>query len=249
MQLPINSSTPVRGLSRIAIAGFVLAGVAGCADLTTSPTQAKSRAFAPGRGPSLDYDGPSRFAGFRSTTFTLTSAGGSFDIGDVYTLRVPANAVCVLDSAYGEDAWDQPCTTLADGDSVSVTATYGFVGSGPVVDFWPDLRFEPNQQVTLSTDVFAPLLTTFRDFFETNPEWLQYFGIYYTRDFGTTRVADAAIDPTLRTHINLASGRVWRRVKHFSGYSQASGKACEPSPNDPDCIAIPTPVIESSIRP
>lgn len=247
MQLPITS-TPMRGLSRIAIAGFALAGVASCADLTTSPPQATARGFALGAGPSLDYYGPSRFTGFRSTRFTLTSAGGWFDIGDVYTLRVPANAVCVLDSDYGEDSWEKPCTTLADGDSLRITATYGFVGSGPVVDFWPDLRFDPNKTVTLSTDVFASTLTGYRDYFEANPDKLQYFGIYYSRDFGTTRVADAALDSSLRTHIDLRSGRVWRRVKHFSGYSQASGKACEPSPDDPDCIALPEPIIESSIR-
>lgn len=226
----------MRGFSRFVIAALAI-GAAGCSDSATSPR------LAPSERPSLDYDGPLRLIGTRTTTFKLTAEGGSFDIGGIYTLKVPANAVCVLGSSYGPGTWDSPCETLAPGETIQITARYGFAG-GPVVDFSPDIRFSPNAQVTLSTDLFKPTLTTFRSMFAANPEWLRFFGIYYSRDFGVTRASDAAFDSSLRTHIDLRTGVVWRRVKHFSGYNQASGKPCEPSPDDPDCIAIPEPMID-----
>ena len=235
----------MRGFSRFVIAGCAVAAIAGCSDSTTSPREATSREVAPGDRPSLDYTGPSRFGGFKTATFTLTDAGGTYKIGDLYTLTVPADAVCAPGSSYGPDTWDSPCATLNHKQSVQVTATYGFSNGGPVVDFSPDLRFSPKTEVTLSTMLFAPVLTSYRGFFAANPWALRYFGIYYTPDLGQTTVVDAALDPSLRTHIDLESGAVWRRVKHFSGYNQASGKACDPSPDDPDCVAIPSPVIEN----
>jgi hypothetical protein len=227
----------MRGFSRFVIAALAI-GVVGCSDSATSPR------LAPGDRPSLDYDGPLRFGGLRTTTFKLTASGGSFDIGSIYTLNVPANAVCVVGSSYGPGTWDSPCETLAPGQSIQITARYGFTGGGPVVDFSPDIRFAPETEVTLSTDLFAPTLTMFRGLFAANPEWLRYFGIYYSSDFGATRQVDAAFDASLRTHINLRTGLVWRRVKHFSGYSQTSGQPCEPSPDNPDCVVIPSPMVD-----
>ena len=54
------------------------------------------------------------------------------------------------------------------------------------IDFSPALRFSPNAQVTLSTDMYAPLLTSFRPLFAANPSLLRYFGMYYTPDLGAT---------------------------------------------------------------
>jgi hypothetical protein len=234
----------MRGFSRFVIASAAIAAIAGCSDSTTSPREATVRDIAPGDGPSLDYNGPSRFYGFKSASFTITAAGGTFAIGDLYTLVVPANAVCVPGSSYGPGTWDQPCTTLKEGQSVKITATYGFANSGPVVDFGPELRFAPSTQVTLSTSLFAPVLTLFRGYFQANPSALKYFSIYYTPDLGNTRVSDAALDPSLTTHINLKTGVVWRRIKHFSGYNQASGLACDVTLGDPDCKPNPAPIVD-----
>ena len=231
----------MRGFIRIVIAGAAIAA-AGCSDWATAP--GSGRNIAPSGRPSLDYDGPMLFGGLRTVTFTLTSAGGTFSIGDLFALRVPANGVCALNSDYGSTAWDSPCARLADGDSVQVTATYGFSYGAPVVDFSPDLRFAPDANVTLSTDVYSQILTTFRSFFDGNAWALRYFGINYTSDLGETATADAATDSTLVTHINLWTGTVWRRVKHFSGYSVATGKACEVTEGDPDCVEAPAPLIE-----
>jgi hypothetical protein len=31
---------------------------------------------------------------------------------------------------------------------------------------------------------------------------------------------------------------VWRRIKHFSGYSLSSGAPCEDTAGDPDCVVM-----------
>jgi hypothetical protein len=54
-------------------------------------------------------------------------------------------------------------------------------------------------------------------------------------------VADYLSDPSLVTHVDLNTGTVWRRVKHFSGYLMGSGESCEPSPDFPECIAVDGP--------
>jgi len=234
----------MRGNIRSLIAVAAIAAIAGCSDSATSPSDATSRTLAPGDRPSLDYNGPSRFGGFRTTTFTLTSSGGKFEVGDLYTIRVPANAVCSLNSSYGAGTWDSPCTTLKSGQSIKVTATYGFANGGPVVNFSPDLRFSPSSQVTIESDMFAPILTGFRWYYESNPSALRYFGVYYTENLGETGRAESSFDQTMVSHISLKTGLVWRRIKHFSGYNVTSGLACDPTPSDPNCIEGDAPRVD-----
>src|ERR1700755_2024788 len=119
----------MRGILRslIAVAAVAaVAAIAGCSDSATGPSDATPRIAAPGDRPSLDYSGPLSFGGFQTTTFTLTPDGGSYNVGNIYTIRVPANAVCSLNSGYGPDTWDSPCQTLQAGQSITVTAQYGF---------------------------------------------------------------------------------------------------------------------------
>jgi hypothetical protein len=218
--------------------------LAACSDAGTSPRSGDVRSAVPADRPSLDINSSSRFWGFRTTTFTLTSAGGTYQIGDFYTLNVPANGVCSLSSSYGPDTWDSPCTTLGDGETITVTATYGITSNGPSVDFSPALRFSPNAQTTLSTSLYSNVLTSASNYFASHPSALQFFGMYYEANLGSSLVTDAALDPSLVTHVNLSTGIVWRRVKHFSGYSVATGLACDPSPDNPDCVEGPPPIID-----
>jgi len=202
------------------------------------------RALSPGGVPTLDVT--PTFSSWCVTTFTLTSAGGKFSTGDgLYTLVFPANSVCdPATSSYGPGTWDQPCTTLADGQSVTVTATYGFTGHGLSVDFSPALRFNPKTEVRISTGVYAPILTLFSSYFAANPSSLHFLGIYYAPDLSSAGTTDAAFDSSLITHVNLTTGLVWRRVKHFSGYNVTTGLPCNPSPDDPDCVDDGGPLIE-----
>ena len=238
--------TNMAGLStRSAVVVAVVAAltIGGCSESTAPTSLPRGISVRPDGRPDLR---PSAFfGGPRTTTFTVTAAGGSFDVG-IFTVNFPANSVCDPDvSSYGPGTWDSGCATLGDGQSVTVKATYGFtLGGGPVVDFTPALRFNPKTTVTISTDVYAPVLTYFRNYWLGNPDALRYFGVYYTPDFGTTAFTDAGRDGSLATHVNLTTGIVWRRIKHFSGYNISSGLPCDPSPDDPDCIDDGGPKID-----
>ena len=221
--------------SAVVVAVVAALTIGGCSE-STAPTSLP-RGISVGADGRPDLRPSSFFGGPRSTTFTVTAAGGSFDVG-LFTVNFPANSVCDPNvSSYGPGTWDSGCTTLGDGQSVTVKATYGFtLAGGPVVDFSPALRFNPKTTVTISTDAYALVLTYFRNYWLSNPDALRFFGMYYTPDFGATGLTDAGRDASLVTHINLTTGLVWRRIKHFSGYNISSGLPCDPSPDDPDCI-------------
>jgi len=237
----------MRPYIRCVVAATIAAGLAACSDSSTAPSESVTRMLVPDGAPSLDLS--SHGWGYRTTTFTLTALGGTYNIGDgFYTLFVPANAVCRLTSSYGPGTWDSPCATLGHNESITVTATYGFSSSGPVVDFTPELRFSPSAQVNLATSLYAPILTAAHNYFTQHPSALQFFGMYYVPSFGAKIVTDAASDPSLVTHVNLATGLVWRRIKHFSGYNVATGLACDPSPDNPDCVEVP-PIVEQGQQP
>jgi hypothetical protein len=223
------------------VAAVCAVGLLACSDTSTAPT-GRATPMASADRPSLDLGGQSHWSS-RTTSFTLTSAGGSFDVGGFFTLNVPADGVCSLTSSYGPGTWDDQCATLGPDESITVTATYGFSGSGPVVDFSPELRFSPNAQVTLSTSLYSSILTLGASYFSQHPSALGFFGMYYVPALGAGLVTDAASDPSLVTHVNLTTGLVWRRIKHFSGYNVATGLACTPSPDDPDCVEVP-PVVD-----
>ena len=232
------------GLSVAGVA--VLAGLStSCSDSTTVPDRSVVRHEPVTGAPTLDLNSGSLFSGTRSTTFTVTSAGGRFQIGNSYWVTFPANSICdPSTSSYGPGTWDDPCATLPDGQSVTITATYGFTTSGYGVDFQPALRFNPNTKVTIATSAYSFALTFFADYFAANPSALHFLGIYYAPSLDGSAQTDAGRDASLVTHVNLSTGIVWRRIKHFSGYNVYSGLPCDPSPDDPDCIDDGGPVID-----
>jgi hypothetical protein len=228
------------------IASVAVAAVVGCSDSATSPRDASTRALSPGGVPTLDFSTSLLFSNYRTATFTVSDDGGKFSIGDgLYTIVFPSNSVCdPATSSYGPGTWDLPCQTLQDGQSVTITATYGFTKNGLSVDFSPALRFNPSTEVRISTGIYAPVLTTFSSYFAANPSALHFLGIYYAPDLNSDGTTDAAFDYSLITHVNLTTGLVWRRVKHFSGYSVTTGLPCDPSPDNPDCVDSGGPIVE-----
>ena len=190
--------------------------------------------------PAFDYSGGGRFHfGDVKTSFTVTPAGGSFAINRLVTVDFPAGSICDPDlSSYGAGEWENACATLTH--AITITATTRLTGNGVAVDFQPDLRFSPDKQVTLSTDLFSSTLRANRGYFRAAPASLQRLTFLYSPSLNATAVADYVADPSLATHVDLESGRVWRRVKHFSGYVQGSGAACNPTAGDPDCVPTHT---------
>lgn len=211
---------------------------AACGESATSPTSARPKALSP-NAPVFDYTATSSSLGFYQQDIVVTPAGGTFNVGGLYSLNFPANSVCDPSrSTYGPTEWDNPCTTLDDGQAVKITATISLTASGLAVDFSPALRFSPATQVTISTNIFAPVIKANRDFFAKNPSALNPLAILYAPSLGVTGSSDYARDASIITHVDLTSGLIWRRVKHFSGYSMTTGEACEPAPDNPDCVEV-----------
>ena len=227
------------GLLRKLTIGAAALAVLGCSDSALSPNSANSRSLAPGGAARLDLDPAYSFSGLSTTTITLTSAGGTYSIGNgLFTIKIPSNAVCdPALSTYGDGTWDSSCTTLVSGQSLSVTVTYGFTGTNVLVlDVSPGIRFNPHSVVTLGTMAYASSILANATYYASNQQALHYFGMYYTPDLGATSYTDAGKDNSLITHVNISTGLVWRRVKHFSGYNILTGLPCDPSPDDPNCV-------------
>jgi hypothetical protein len=62
------------------------------------------------------------------------------------------------------------------------------------------------------------------------------WGIFYSGTIDGHPVDDASVDPSIDTIIDFSTGRISRRVKHFSGYSIMTGAECTVSPDDPFCV-------------
>ena len=226
----LSSALPIAGAAVLAVWSI------SCSDSATAPSGSRLR-NAPAGTPSLDWNSGSLFGGQKSTSFTVTSAGGTFQVGGLYALYFPPNSICdPSTSTYGPGTWDDPCDTLDNGQSVTITATYGFSSSGLTIDFSPALRFNPATKVIFATTAYANSITSNADYYAANPSALHFLGIYYSPKLGTAAQTDAGRDRSLITHVNLNTGLVWRRIKHFSGYNVYTGLPCDPSPDDPDCI-------------
>jgi hypothetical protein len=235
-----SKALPVTGAAVLAVLSI------SCDQSTTVPSAPRLKTISADK-PSLDYNSGALFDGVRTTSFTVTSAGGTYTIGGLYALNFPANSICdPATSSYGPGTWNDPCTTLADGQSITITATYGFTTSGFTIDFTPALRFNPNTKVLIATNVYANAITSNADYYAANPSALHYLGIYYSPQLSGQAQTDAGLDGSLVTHVNLKTGIVWRRIKHFSGYNIYTGLPCDPSPDDPDCIDDGGPNVDGS---
>ena len=167
--------------------------------------------------------------------FDITPDGGTIALGDRFTLDFPANAVCdPSSSSYGLGHWDEDCTATTR--TISVTAKVWVSDTRVLVDFSPSLRFAPSANVTISTDLLAPILA---GRFDLPSAALGKYELMYTPDFGNSGQRETSVDPTVKTHIDLNTGRVWRRLKHFSGYYTTYGEPCTPAyEGDPNCVWV-----------
>jgi hypothetical protein len=168
--------------------------------------------------------------------FTLSPHGGRAHVRG-FTVTYPADAVCdPAVSTYGPTEWDEPCTTLTD--PITVTARFWSDNGIAQSEFSPDIRFNPEKTVTLST-IISAAKGLVGNFF-TQP----IFSIGFTRRVDEVRyfIDDAATDGRLATSIDFTTGKVSRTIQHFSGYFVQWGTIwCEDGSelNDPLCIDAP----------
>jgi hypothetical protein len=216
-------------------ARFLLTGAAVIAVSSCSP----DRAAAPGY-PTVNGSSVLRALIVAQTVdFVIPASGGSIDLLGAYTLTFPEGAVCDPSAAdtqtgYANQDWDAPCT-VATGD-VAVRAVLKWSNGKLYADFQPALRFVADKRVTIGTSLLAGAVQEQNESGEMRGWSIQYtFGIDQVGYF------DALNDASLRTVVVGSTGRVYRRIKHFSGYLAHVGEAfvpCDPTEGNPLCVWV-----------
>ncbi|MEP7000056.1 MAG: hypothetical protein ABI969_06240, partial [bacterium] len=124
-------------------------------------------------------------------------------------LSMPAGSICHLGtSGYGAAYWDKGCAPQTAPLLLTITIKHAS-SSHPSINFYPSMRFNPAKNVQLY--MYAPNVS------KTDAKnWL----MLYCPDNSSSRCVDeSAVDPSLVTYIDYTSNVLFRRVKHFSGYS------------------------------
>lgn len=132
----------------------------------------------------------------------------SFNLGPNH-LDIPAGGICALGkSGYGEKFWDKPCTP--ENSPLALTVIIKNASSAhPSIDFFPAMRFNPKKTVQLY--MYAPRVSR-----EDAKNWQ----MFYCPDHGGC-FDESLTDASLATNIDYANNVLFRRVKHFSGYTVA----------------------------
>jgi hypothetical protein len=203
-------------------------GDAGISSPPASATTPVSMMLAPDGAPSLSLSGLS--PANTSADFTVTSKGGTFFVGN-HAVIFPDRAICdPATSGYGPGTWDSPCEVTKE--AVTVHAEVRTSKTGTWIEFSPNLRFAPAKSAKdyVWLVMYNPSVRGATD--------LSKFAILYASSFGATGVDESVDDPTLRTYVDTRAGLTTRRVKHFSIYTNSSGRSCDPA-TEADCTPVP----------
>ena len=202
-------------LRSVAIATAFVA-VTNCSETATSPSSANSST------PSFNRSGPGGHG--QSDRFLAGGASGSsvvpnFTLDGGSYIQFPNGSVCQIGvSGYGTSVWDATCQTNKGPVQISWTSSTTKSGHSRY-DFNPPMRFVPGHTVMLY--IYDPVAAN-------NPNSV----IVYCNDLNIC-VDEGKNDPSLVTGHNPATGYIFRRIKHFSGYATSVGGDCDPS--DPTC--------------
>jgi hypothetical protein len=124
-------------------------------------------------------------------------------------LSMPAHSVCHLGiSNYGPKFWNKPCVP----QTLPVTLTViirNASSANPSVDFEPAMRFSPDKTVQLF--MYAPQVSR-----DDAKNWVMKYCPTYGNCFD-----ESLTDASLATSIDYNNNVLFRRVKHFSGYTVA----------------------------
>lgn len=208
------------------IAGIALI-VSGCRDTAAPPSSEPLATLVPVADMSFSsIVSSTEGANASEITFTFSQAAGSTQLGE-FTLTWEANSVCERDnSGYGWEFFRKACQS--ENEDIEMTAKVWTEAGRTYVDFYPDIRFSPDKNVTLSVtrdEIIGRRL---------NKKLMLKYNIYYTHRIGDTRyfIDEAWFDPEQRTHFDTNTGLVWREIRHFSGFVIRTGYD-ETTPVDP----------------
>lgn len=219
------------------LVGAAAALVVACRDSSVAPVRSAT-VLSAAASPSLSASASNQNHTLLGT-LELSPNGGTYHVGD-FDIVVPAGAVCdPAVTKYGPRYWDEDCVPAQRSITVNVIARK--LGQRVSVDFEPDLRFRPSAGwVVIQTSAYTGLLTSaaVRQQSPQSP-YFENFSILYVPTRGRSQINEARTtgDQSMMTHVDLRSGLVWRRVKHFSGYLVTAGQKCDPT-TDPTCSLV-----------
>ena len=181
-----------------------------CSGEVTAPVAAPPRAIE-ARSMFVPSASAKALIGVADGTYAVTfdpSHDQSFSLGPNH-LDIPANAVCnLVTSGYGQAYWNHGCSP----QTLPVTLTVvikNAASSNPSVNFYPAMRFNPDKNVRLF--MYAP---------NVSPTDAKNWLMFYCPDLGKC-VDESLTDSALTTYIDYSNNVLFRRVKHFSGYTVA----------------------------
>ena len=170
--------------------------------------------------PSAAISSPSMFApssaakslvGVSDGTYAVTvdpTQDQSFNLGPNH-LDIPAGGICnLVRSGYGPKYWDKPCAPQTAPLELTVVIKNAS-SEHPSIDFFPAMRFNPKKTVQLY--MYAPHVSR-----DDAKNWQ----MLYCPDKGGC-FDESVTDKSLVTAIDYANNVLFRRVKHFSGYTVA----------------------------
>ena len=201
------------------VLSFTIAGaLAACSDTSTAPQQiAAAPVQTAGRQGSMQD-----LSGTDTIRFTVTidpSVNTTYNLGAGNSLFFPAGSLCALNSSYGKNEWDKPCVKATSAVDVNVKVWLNRYGKARV-DFDKHVRFVP----TLNPAQFVML-----QFTDLQASLNPFISILYcpgqSGDSGSNSCYDESRnDVSLVTVRDPLTGKLTRRIKHFSGYNVAAGE-------------------------
>jgi hypothetical protein len=166
-----------------------------------------------------DAVGPTTRGALNDTLVTVlqvnTAKQASFNIEGTHKILFPAGSICDLQkSSYGVDEWQRPCTPATGVVTVTARSWYDSAGH-PQMDFSPRMRFDPAADA---------VVLTLKDKHDVSGG----FSILYCPDGGGACYDESVSDSTLVTYRDPHNGKLYRHIRHFSGYNIASGRSAIP---------------------
>ena len=196
-------------LRRFAVLAVALLLGACSADSTTAPTAQVSAKSTPSMF--VPTSAAKALIGVVDGTYSVTvdpTKDQSFNLGPNH-LDIPALAICDMRfSGYGPAYWDRSCQPQVMPLQLTVIIKNAS-SDHPSMDFYPSMRFNPYKTVQLF--MYAP---------NVSPTDAKNWKMLYCPDLGGC-FDESVNDASLQTKIDYTNNVLFRRVKHFSGYTVA----------------------------
>ena len=203
----------MKQVTQLALVALTM-GLAACGDVAVAPqSQATDTPSGVGGGSNAAL---SAWDTVRFTFVIDPSRNITYSLGAGNGITFPAHSLCdPSKSSYGSGEWDKPCTAALTPTTIHAVAWLDGQNH-PHIDFSPSIRFVP------TSDPLGWVKISFTDYAAS---WLSTSTIGYCKQVADKTCIDESLkDLTMVTMKDPITGRLTRRIKHFSGYNVFSGR-------------------------